>query len=69
MQAIEKQLVVLESIARLSNKEKGFSVAELVHESGLNSSAVHRICSVLVKRGYLYQKQKRGQYFIGHKFL
>ena len=68
MQAIEKQLLVLESIAKVGN-EQGFSIADLVHETGLNSSAVHRIFSVLTRRGYIYQKHKRGPYFIGHKFL
>ncbi len=68
MQAIEKQLYILESILKLKGKE-GFSVADLVHETKLNSSTVHRICSVLVKRGYLYQKHKRGDYLIGQKFL
>lgn len=68
MQAIEKQLFVLESIVRLKD-EDGFSVADIVRDTGLNSSTVHRICSVLVKRGYLYQKYKRGNYLIGQKFL
>ncbi len=68
MQAIEKQLLVLEALAEMKN-ENGFSVADLVHKTGLNSGAVHRICAVLVKRGYLHQKYKRGPYFIGHKFL
>ncbi len=68
MQAIEKQLCVLESIVKLKHAE-GFSVADIVRDTGLNSSVVHRICSVLVKRGYLYQKYKRGKYLIGQKFL
>ncbi len=68
MQAIEKQLLVLESIAKLSN-EQGFNVADLVRETGLNSSVIHRTLSVLIGRGYLYQEHKRGQYFTGYKFL
>jgi len=68
MQAIEKQLCVLESILKLKH-EDGFSIADIVNETGLNLSTVHRICSILVKRGYLYQKYKRGKYLIGQKFL
>jgi len=68
MQVIEKQLIVLEAIAELKN-ENGFSVADLVEKTGFNSSAVHRICSVLVKRGYLFHKHKRSKYLISQKFL
>jgi len=69
MQAIEKQLIVLESIAKLKNNGDGFSIAEMSNETGLDKSTLHRICSVLLKRGYIYQTHKRGKYFIGHKFL
>ena len=68
MQVIEKQLIVLEAIAELKS-ENGFSVADLVERTGFNSSAIHRICSVLVKRGYLFHKHKRSKYLISQKFL
>jgi DNA-binding IclR family transcriptional regulator len=68
MQVIEKQLILLEAIAELKN-ENGFSIADLVDKTGFNSSAIHRICSILVKRGYLFHKHKRSKYLISQKFL
>jgi DNA-binding IclR family transcriptional regulator len=45
--------------------EESLTVAEITRLSGLNKSTVNRIASVLVKYGYLRQKEKRGPYSLG----
>jgi IclR family transcriptional regulator, KDG regulon repressor len=66
MKSVDKVLDVLEVF--LNGKEE-VSIAELAEISGLHSSVVHRICSTLVQRGYLYQRHKRGNYSPGIIFL
>ena len=66
MNAIDKALDILEKI---NSNEVEISLAELARLTKSNRPTVYRICSTLVKRGYLNQKQKRGKYSLGYKFL
>ena len=65
MRTVEKALDILESVQK---HEDGLSLANLANKTGLNLSTVHRLSSILVKRNYLYQKEKRGKYSLGYKF-
>jgi len=66
MEAIKKTFAVLELF--LNNKEE-ISLLELSRLSGINKTTVSRITSALVKLGYLKQREKRGKYSLGTKFL
>lgn len=63
---VEKVLSILEVCL---NQEGEIGLSELANLSRLNISTVHRITSILVNRGYLKQRQRRGQYSLGLKFL
>lgn len=67
MKSLNKALDILELFTDAENDEMRLS--EIAKLSGLNKSNVNRIVSVLVKRGYLNQKEKWGKYSIGTKFL
>jgi IclR family KDG regulon transcriptional repressor len=66
MHAIDKALNILEVVLQ---NEEGVTLVELAKLTGQNVSTVHRICSRLVNRGYLYQKEKGEQYSLGLKLL
>ncbi len=66
MKSINKTLDILELFI---NGEIEISLSDLADKSGLNKSTVSRITSTLVQRGYLVQKEKRGKYSLGMKFL
>jgi len=66
MQTVEKALDILESFLK---QEGEMGIAALSNLSRLNISTAHRITSLLVKRGYLNQRQKRGKYYLGPKLL
>jgi DNA-binding IclR family transcriptional regulator len=51
------------------NNDKEISISELAVLTNINKSTVQRICSTLVKRGYIYQVHNRGDYSAGIKFL
>lgn len=64
--AINKALDILEIFLK---QENGIGISELADLTGLNISTAHRISSILVKRGYLTQQEKRGKYILGLKLL
>ena len=66
MSTLEKALDLLEII--LHNK-KEISIIDLAKSAGLSTSTTHRILSILVERGYIYQKHKGAKYSLGYKFL
>ena len=66
MEAIQKTFAVLELF--LSTKDE-MSLSELSQLSGINKTTVSRITSTLVKLGYLSQREKRGKYSLGMRFL
>lgn len=66
MNAIEKSFDILEAI--LNNKNE-ISIIDLAKVTNQSISTTHRICSILVRKGYLYQKEKGGKYSLGYKFL
>ena len=66
MQTVEKALGILEVFLR---HEDELGMAALANLSRLNISTTHRITSILVKRGYLNQRHKRGMYYLGLKLL
>jgi len=66
MKTIEKTLDILEVFL----KQKGeIGIVELGNLSGFNISAVHRIASTLVRRGYLSQQRKGEKYSLSPKLL
>lgn len=66
MKTVNKAIDVLEAFLK---HESEMGITELARLSRLNISTVYRITSVLVRRGYLSQRQKRGKYFIAPKLL
>ena len=67
-QVLEKSPDILEIFLEIDHPRE-FSLTELAEFSGLNIATVSRILSILVKRGYLRQPEKRGKYSLGMKFL
>jgi len=65
---LDKSLDILE-LFLMTDHPGEFSLTELAELSGLNIATVSRILSILVKRGYLQQPKKRGEYALGMKFL
>jgi DNA-binding IclR family transcriptional regulator len=70
MKTLEKAINILELflIPEESPREE-ISLTELAKLSGFNKSTVRRMVSILVTRGYLKQREKRGKYTLGTKFL
>lgn len=66
MIALQKVTDILELFL---NSEGELTLSEMSKLSGLNKSTINRIASFLVKRGYLSQREKRGKYSLGMKFL
>jgi DNA-binding IclR family transcriptional regulator len=66
MQSSEKTLEILEEFL---NQPAGITVSKLANLRGLSVSTVHRIVSVLKKKGYVNQRSRRGKYFLGSKFF
>jgi DNA-binding IclR family transcriptional regulator len=66
MSALEKSLDIIEAI--LYHKDE-ISIVDLAKATGQSLGTTHRICSILVRRGYLYQKEKGAEYSLGYKFL
>lgn len=66
MSAIEKSLDILEAVLAAKGE---ISIADLAKAVDQSISTTHRICSILVKRGYLYQEDKGSKYSLGYKFL
>jgi len=46
-----------------------YGIVELANLTHLTVSTTHRIVAILLKRGFLFQKEKRGKYSLGYKFL
>jgi IclR family acetate operon transcriptional repressor len=59
MDSINKALEILEVF--LSHDDE-LSISNISKLSGINSGTVHRITSILVKRGYVIQPKRRGKY-------
>jgi len=66
MKSLQKVINILELF--LSNDED-LSLSDLAKFSGLHKTTVYRIVSLLVGQGYLKQREKRGKYSLGMKFL
>jgi len=66
MKAAERVLDTLESFLK---QEGEIGLVELANLSKLNISTTHRIASILVKRGYLNQHNKRAKYSLSAKLL
>jgi DNA-binding IclR family transcriptional regulator len=66
MSTAEKALDVLETIL---NRNAEVSLAEIAKMTGLNKSTAYRMSNLLVKRGYLNQHKKRGNYTLGPRFF
>jgi DNA-binding IclR family transcriptional regulator len=66
MQLMDKILGVLE--VYLSRQDE-ISLNEIAELTNMNVTTAHRVCNGLVKRAYLYQKDKGKNYSLGIKFL
>ena len=66
MKSLKKVTSILELF--LSNDED-LSLSDLSKLSGLHKTTIYRIVSFLVSQGYLKQREKRGKYSLGMKFL
>jgi DNA-binding IclR family transcriptional regulator len=66
MEAIDRTFGILELFL---NHEDALSITELAKLSSLSPAVTHRIVTALLKKGYLVQKEKRGKYSLGLKFL
>jgi IclR family KDG regulon transcriptional repressor len=59
MDSINKAFKILEIFL---NNDDGLSINNISSLSGINSATVHRITSILVKRGYVIQPKRRSKY-------
>jgi len=66
MKSIKKALEILEVFL---NGEKEIGISELAEITGQNISTVHDILIDLTQKGYIKQKEARGKYSLGLKFL
>ena len=66
MSTVGKALDILEAILKQGGE---VGLTDLSNTTGLNISTTHRLCSLLVKRGYLCQKSKGEPYSLGLKLL
>lgn len=66
MATLNKALQVLEAFL---GPEREMGLTALASQTNLNISTVHRVASVLVKRGYLVQKYRAGKYSLGPRLL
>jgi len=64
--AINKAFEILEIFLE---KEEEFSINDIARLSSIKTSTAHRVTNILVKRGYVSQKQKRGKYSLSTKKL
>ena len=67
MNSINKAFDVMEVF--LNNANKGLRLSEICELTGLNKSTANRIASILMDRGYVIQKEKRGKYSLSTKFF
>ena len=66
MIVVDKALNILEAVL---NNNGSMRLEDLAKVTGMNTSAVRRFTSTLVKRGYLFQKGKGGDYSLGLKIM
>ena len=66
MKTVKKTLDILEVFL---NGAREVSISELKEITGLNISTIHGILQELSQRGYISQREKRGKYSLGLKFL
>jgi len=66
MKSIERALEVLEVFL---DKGRELTLTEVADLTGQNKPTVYRTIAPLVEHGYLYQKEKRGKYALGTKWL
>lgn len=67
MKSINKAFNILEVF--LANPDGELRLSEICAFTGLNKSSANRIISILVNRGYVSQKEKRGKYTLSTRFL
>lgn len=66
MQILQKPFEILEVFIRTQKTE--LSMSDLIKSSGLSAGIVQRTVPVLLKKGYLTQRKKRGEYSLGSQF-
>src|SRR3989337_2693003 len=66
MKTLNKALQVLEAFL---GPEREIGLTVLAAQTNLNISTVHRVASLLVKKGYLVQQHSGGKYCLGPKLL
>ncbi len=66
MTSLEKLLCVLELF---KDSPEELSLSQMAERTGLNKSTINRIASLLVKKGYMQQIEKGGNYSLGTIFL
>ncbi|MBN1368503.1 MAG: IclR family transcriptional regulator [Dehalococcoidales bacterium] len=63
---LDKAISVLEIFL---HQEEAVRLSEIARRSNLDKATVNRILSTFVNRGYLRQREKRGKYYLGMRFL
>jgi len=66
MDAINKAFEILEVFLKTGDE---LSISDVSELTKISSSTAHRITSILVKRGYINQKRKRGKYSLSPQKL
>jgi DNA-binding IclR family transcriptional regulator len=69
MELVDRVFNILELFRDQNDNKEALSITELSKLSGYSPAVTHRIVTSLVKRGYVIQKEKRGKYSLGLKFL
>ena len=59
----------LDLIERLATAENGMTISELVAETGLPKSTIHRILATFADRHYVEKNEETSVYSLGYKFV
>jgi IclR family transcriptional regulator, KDG regulon repressor len=66
MEAINKAFEILDVFLK---NDRPFSIYEIAKITGFKTSTAYRVTNILIKRGYVYQQNKRGKYLLSTKKL
>lgn len=59
----------LDIIEQLATSERGLTITELSHRTGLPKSTIHRILATYADRYYIGKDSNTNIYYLGHKFV
>lgn len=66
-QNVARAALVIDTLAR--SREKGMRLTDVIEETGLGTSTVHRLLSGLVAHGFVDHDRPRNRYFVGLQMI